>query len=105
LVNQIQVIKNLTNRKAYSLTDKQIKLIHLKFKNMSLHRKNMQYDTKKVKKQERLLQEVQPTFQPRVNSKSRTMNKSASSRSEILYNQGMVAREKQNQMRYEAQQF
>jgi hypothetical protein len=99
------VIKNLSNRKSYSLTEKQIKLIHLKFKNMSLNRKNLQYDTKKVMKQERLLQEVQPTFKPRVNSKSRTMNKSATSRSDLLYNQGLVAREKQTQMRFEAQQY
>ena len=39
LFNQLQVIKNLANRKAFSLTDKQIKMIHLKFKNLSIHRK------------------------------------------------------------------
>ena len=86
LFNQIQVIKNLANRKAFSLSDKEIKMIHLKFKNMSIHRKNMMHDARKVKNEKRLMAETQPTFKPRTNSKSRTMNKSATSRSELLYN-------------------
>lgn len=62
LFNQLQVIKNLTNRKAFSLTDKQIKMIHLKFRNMSIHRKNLMHDTRKSKNEKRLMQEIQPTF-------------------------------------------
>lgn len=58
LFNQLQVIKNLTNRKAFSLSDKQIKMIHLKFKNMSIHRKNIMHDTRKVKNERRLMQEI-----------------------------------------------
>lgn len=40
LLIQFQVIKNLINRKAFSLNDRQIRIIHQKYKNFCIHRKN-----------------------------------------------------------------
>jgi hypothetical protein len=79
-------------------------MIHLKFKNMSIYRKSVQFEVRKTLNEKRLLLENQPTFQPRVNSKGRTLHKSATSRQELLYNQGIQARERQNQLRQEALQ-
>jgi len=43
---QIAVIKNLINRKSFSLNDAQIKLIHAKFQNMYIHRQGNFGETK-----------------------------------------------------------
>lgn len=47
LINQLATIKNLINRPTYSLSDRQIRLIHLKFKNMADSREA--HFTKKTK--------------------------------------------------------
>lgn len=43
LIDQLATIKSLINRKSYSLTDKQIKMIHDKFRNMFDNRERAQY--------------------------------------------------------------
>ena len=39
ILNQFSVIKSLVNRKEYSLSEKQMKAIHARFKNMYHHRR------------------------------------------------------------------
>ena len=46
-LNQVSVLKSLINRKVYSLTDKQIGIIHRKFKNFCLFRKQKVYNLRK----------------------------------------------------------
>ena len=106
IMNQFHVLKNLINRRQFSLTDKQIKMIHLKFQNFSIHRKSIMHDNRKQNNEKRLMKETQPSFQPNVNKQKR-MQKSATTtnRNEMLYNQGLQARERQNQQRYEAQKY
>lgn len=43
LIDQLATIKSLINRKAYGLTDKQIKMIHDKFRNMFDNRDRAAY--------------------------------------------------------------
>jgi hypothetical protein len=43
LIDQLATIKSLINRKSYSLTDTQIKMIHDKFRNMYDNRERSAY--------------------------------------------------------------
>ena len=46
-MQQFSVIKNLINRKEFNLSDRHVSLIHNKFKDLSLNRKNRIYNEKK----------------------------------------------------------
>jgi len=50
LITQISVIKNLINRKSFSLNDRQIQQINMAFKNMSIHRQEFIFEMNKAKK-------------------------------------------------------
>jgi len=47
LIDQLSTIKSLINRKTYSLTDRQIKLIHQKFNNMAENRERTIFNKEK----------------------------------------------------------
>jgi hypothetical protein len=50
LITQISVIKNLINRKSFSLNDRQIQQINFAFRNMSVHRQEFIFEMNKAKK-------------------------------------------------------
>lgn len=54
---QVSVIKNLINRKAFSLTEKQSMQINYKFKNMSIHREEYQFAMNKNTRAKRFTQD------------------------------------------------
>jgi hypothetical protein len=57
-IDQLACIKSLINRKAYSLTDKQCKLIHQKFNNMSENRlKSLFLQEKELLKGDRIFRD------------------------------------------------
>lgn len=62
------VLKNLANRRAFNLNDKQITQVHKKFKNMCLHRKDSMYATKRSENERALRDQLQPSFRPQVNA-------------------------------------
>jgi len=61
LITQISVIKNLINRKSFSLNDRQIQQICMTFKNMSIHRQEFIFEMNKAKKSTKLADE-QPFY-------------------------------------------
>ena len=61
LITQISVIKNLINRKSFSLNDRQIQQINLAFKNMSIHRQEFIFEMNKAKKA-KLMADEQPFY-------------------------------------------
>lgn len=64
LLNQISTLKNLVNRKIFTLSDKQTQLLHRKFHNFCLFRKDLLYKERKQKKVQALAAQHKPTFKP-----------------------------------------
>ena len=58
LLAQISVIKNLINRKSFSLSDKQIAQIYQKFKNMSIHRQEFIFEMNKANNAKKMNDEL-----------------------------------------------
>lgn len=76
VIEQLQVIKGLVNRKAFSLSDRQIILINRKFHNMSVGRKSFLFSQRKAEKLDRVQEETTPVFSPRINAKSKRLDRS-----------------------------
>lgn len=76
VIDQLQVIKGLVNRKAFSLSDRQIILINRKFHNMSVNRKGFLHIQRKAENKDRVIDEITPAFSPRINNKSKQLDKS-----------------------------
>lgn len=69
-------MKALVNRKAFSLTDNQIVQIHKKFYELNINRKNFQFAKRKAEKLARVHRETEPVFSPRINAKSKQLDRS-----------------------------
>ena len=70
------MIKSIVNRKAFSLSDRQIILINRKFHNMSVVRKGFLFSQRKAEGLDKVHAETQPLFSPRINAKSRALDRS-----------------------------
>lgn len=76
VIEQLQAVKGLVNRKAFSLTDRQILLINRKFHNMSVNRKQFLFTHRKAERLDRVYEETTPAFSPRINAKSKALDRS-----------------------------
>ena len=73
-IDQLQILKGLVNRKAFSLTDKQVFQINKKFLNFSIARKEYIFNNRKKGNLERVEKSTTPFFSPKINPRSRDMD-------------------------------
>lgn len=74
IIDQLKIIKELVNRKAFSISAKQIYIINTNFINMSQNYKNENHFAQRKLKLDRIARETQPYFQPKINSFSRDID-------------------------------
>lgn len=78
LVEQLQILRSLAQRRAFSLNDRQIAQINSKFTNFSFVRKLFLYNKKKRNTLSRVEDEMTPEFSPVINDRSRALDQYAS---------------------------
>lgn len=74
LVEQLHILKSLVQRRAFSLTDRQIATINSKFTNFSFTRKLRLYNEAKDQKIRQHREETTPEFSPEICANSRRMD-------------------------------
>jgi len=87
LYEQFNVIKNLINRPEFFLNDRQTLVLHQKFKNMCVKRKQFVYNEKKMLNGERADKEMYPVQVVQ----HRQVNKN---RYDVMYNEAMEKRQR-----------
>lgn len=55
IIDQMIMLRNIVNRKAFSLTDKQIQLVHKKFYNLCINRKEQLYQKQRLHNKDRIM--------------------------------------------------
>lgn len=73
-VEQLHILKSLVQRRAFSLTDRQIATISSKFTNFSFTRKLRLYNAAKDRKVRQHRDETTPEFSPEINATSRRLD-------------------------------
>ena len=76
ILDQLQALKSLVNRKAFSLSESQIRLINKRFFNMSINRKEKLYGDKKKKNIDTIKTTTTPVFSPKISDLSAHIDKS-----------------------------
>ena len=81
--------------------------IHQKFKNLCANRKSFIYENRKQRNYDRIYEENQYSFQPRIDERSRGMDDKrfyngprANSRSDLLYEDAVARRSRMDNLTY-----